>query len=164
MLYSAIGSFPLFLKIIHSSSAEVRSMESFSGGAWWPECSNRRGVETVFAIADGTYLALIAAFKELGIKLITPRHETTAAHMAGAFARLSGGLGSAWPATARGWPTPCPGWRWKTPRATGCCSSPVLRRPPVRPIPDRGGDLSVLRTRWGSSGPCPSGRHTAGSF
>jgi acetolactate synthase I/II/III large subunit len=51
------------------------------------------GVDTAFGIIDGTYLGLCAAFGPNGIRLITPRHETSAAHMAGAFARLTGKLG-----------------------------------------------------------------------
>ncbi len=50
-------------------------------------------VEVVFGIIDGTYQGLIAGLKKEGIKLITPRHETSAAHMAGAYARVSGKIG-----------------------------------------------------------------------
>jgi acetolactate synthase-1/2/3 large subunit len=53
----------------------------------------QEGVDTVFGIVDGSYLSLYKAFKDLGIRLITPRHESTALHMAGAYARLKGGLG-----------------------------------------------------------------------
>ena len=52
----------------------------------------REGVDTVFGIIDGTYLHLFANCVELGMKLVTPRHETTATHMAGAYARLTGRL------------------------------------------------------------------------
>jgi len=51
------------------------------------------GVEKVFGIIDGTYLGFYASFEKYGIELVTPRHETTAAHMAGAYARLTGKLG-----------------------------------------------------------------------
>ncbi|MCA9624453.1 MAG: hypothetical protein KC731_35765, partial [Myxococcales bacterium] len=51
------------------------------------------GVTTAFGIIDGTYLGLCAGFEPNGIRLITPRHETSAAHMAGAYARLTGKLG-----------------------------------------------------------------------
>ena len=51
------------------------------------------GVDTVFGIVDGTYLGLFASFKKYGIELVSPRHETTAAHMAGAYARSTGRLG-----------------------------------------------------------------------
>jgi len=53
------------------------------------------GVEVVFGIIDGTYFGLLAGLRNNGIRLITPRHETTAMHMAGAYARLTGRLGVA---------------------------------------------------------------------
>ncbi len=51
------------------------------------------GVEQIFGIVDGTYLGLCASLRPNGIELVTPRHETSAAHMAGAYARLTGKLG-----------------------------------------------------------------------
>ncbi len=51
------------------------------------------GVTTVFGIIDGTYLGLYTAFEKYGIRLVSPRHETCAAHMAGAYARATGRLG-----------------------------------------------------------------------
>jgi acetolactate synthase-1/2/3 large subunit len=51
------------------------------------------GVERAFGIIDGTYFGLYSAFPRHGIGLLTPRHETSAAHMAGAYARLTGKLG-----------------------------------------------------------------------
>ncbi len=51
------------------------------------------GVTTVFGIIDGTYLGLYTAFEKYGIRLVSPRHETCAAHMAGAYARSTGRLG-----------------------------------------------------------------------
>ena len=57
-----------------------------------------RGVEKFFGIVDGTYTQLFAHGVELGLEMISPRHEAVAAHMAGAYARLTGRLG----ATRRG--------------------------------------------------------------
>jgi len=51
------------------------------------------GVERVFGIIDGTYFGFYASMQEHGIQLITPRHETCTVHMAGAYARQTGGLG-----------------------------------------------------------------------
>ena len=51
------------------------------------------GVDTMFGIIDGTYFGLYASLPEVGIRLYTPRHETSAAHMAGTYARLTGRLG-----------------------------------------------------------------------
>ena len=50
-------------------------------------------VDTVFGIVDGTYLQLCAGVRRHGMRLVGPRHESTAAHMAGAYARLTGKLG-----------------------------------------------------------------------
>lgn len=51
------------------------------------------GVDTVFGIIDGTYYGLYSSFPSAGIRLYTPRHESSAAHMAGAYARITGRLG-----------------------------------------------------------------------
>ncbi len=53
------------------------------------------GVTKVFGIPDGTYLGLLNALVDRDISVVTPRHETTAIHMAGAYARLTGQLGVA---------------------------------------------------------------------
>lgn len=51
------------------------------------------GVDTVFGIVDGSYVELNLALARYGIRLVSPRHESTAAHMAGAYARTTGRLG-----------------------------------------------------------------------
>ncbi len=51
------------------------------------------GVTQVFGIIDGTYFGFYSTLGQSGIKLVTPRHETSAAHMAGAYARVTGKLG-----------------------------------------------------------------------
>ena len=51
------------------------------------------GVEKVFGIIDGTYFGFYSKLKGNGIQLISPRHETSAAHMAGAYARVTNRLG-----------------------------------------------------------------------
>ncbi len=54
----------------------------------------KEGVSKLFGIVDGTYLALLkGCVQDQGMELITPRHEACAAHMAGAYARLTGELG-----------------------------------------------------------------------
>lgn len=53
------------------------------------------GVDKVFGIIDGTYFGLYSSFERHGIELISPRHETSALHMAGAYSRLTGRLGVA---------------------------------------------------------------------
>ena len=68
-------------------------MAKMTGGRIIAEMLKREGVETFFGIVDGTYLHLFVNCVELGLKMVSPRHETTGAHMAGAYARMTGKLG-----------------------------------------------------------------------
>ena len=68
-------------------------MRSIAGGEIVAQMLKAEGVELVFGIIDGTYFGLYANLAKHGIRLVTPRHETSAAHMAGAYARLTGRLG-----------------------------------------------------------------------
>jgi acetolactate synthase-1/2/3 large subunit len=70
-------------------------MATTTGGGLIVDILAAEGVEKVFGIPDGTYMGLLNALEARGIDLITPRHETTALHMAGAYARLTGRLGVA---------------------------------------------------------------------
>ena len=65
------------------------------GGSIVSRMLAEEGVTTAFGITDGTYLGMISTFGDHGVSLITPRHEANAVHMAGAYARLTGGLGVA---------------------------------------------------------------------
>jgi acetolactate synthase-1/2/3 large subunit len=67
--------------------------ETMTGGDLIARMLAAEGVEVVFGIIDGTYLQLTKGLRDLGIRLITPRHETSAVHMAGAYARVTGKLG-----------------------------------------------------------------------
>lgn len=68
-------------------------MGEISGGEVVAKMLHIEGVEKVFGIIDGTYFGMYSSFPKYDIELITPRHETSAAHMAGAYARLTGKLG-----------------------------------------------------------------------
>ena len=68
-------------------------MKKMLGGEVVAAMLAKEGVDRVFGIVDGTYLGLYASFKKHGIELFSPRHETSAAHMAAAYARLTGKLG-----------------------------------------------------------------------
>lgn len=68
-------------------------MSNMTGGEILARMLKMEGVEKVFGIIDGTYFGLYSNFAQYGIGLITPRHEATALHMAGAYARLTGKLG-----------------------------------------------------------------------
>jgi acetolactate synthase I/II/III large subunit len=64
-----------------------------SGGGLIARMLAAEGVDTAFGIIDGTYFGLYSSFPDAGITLYSPRHETSAAHMAGAYARQTGRLG-----------------------------------------------------------------------
>ena len=64
-----------------------------TGGQIIARMLKAEGVDKFFGIVDGTYLQLFAHCVEEGMEMITPRHEAVAAHMAGAYARMSGKLG-----------------------------------------------------------------------
>jgi len=68
-------------------------METTTGGDLVARMLAAEGVEVVFGIVDGSYFGLTAGLARHGIRLVSPRHESTAAHMAGAYARTSGRLG-----------------------------------------------------------------------
>jgi len=68
-------------------------MGTTTGGDLVARMLAAEGVEVVFGIVDGSYYGLNAGLARHGIRLVSPRHETTAAHMAGAYARLTGRLG-----------------------------------------------------------------------
>jgi acetolactate synthase-1/2/3 large subunit len=64
-----------------------------TGGAIIARMLKQEGVEKFFGIIDGTYTRLFKNCVDMGMQMITPRHESIAAHMAGAYARLTGKLG-----------------------------------------------------------------------
>ncbi|MFW5933988.1 MAG: thiamine pyrophosphate-binding protein, partial [Actinomycetota bacterium] len=68
-------------------------MAAITGGAIIARMLAAEGVERLFGIIDGTYYGLYSSLADAGIELISPRHESTAAHMAGAYARTTGRLG-----------------------------------------------------------------------
>ena len=68
-------------------------MKNALGGEIIARMLHAEGVDHVFGIIDGTYFGLYSNLAKYGIRLITPRHETSAAHMAGAYARCTGRLG-----------------------------------------------------------------------
>ncbi|HEY0952898.1 thiamine pyrophosphate-binding protein [Nocardioides sp.] len=67
--------------------------KGLTGGELIAKMLAAEGVEHLFGIIDGTYFGLYRALGAEGITLHSPRHEAAAAHMAGAYARVSGRLG-----------------------------------------------------------------------
>lgn len=68
-------------------------MTTITGGEIIAKMLSKEGVEKVFGIIDGSYFGFYSSLPRYGIDLVTPRHEATGTHMAGAYARLTGKLG-----------------------------------------------------------------------
>ena len=69
-------------------------MAQITGGELLVRCLHAEGVKFVHAITDGTYMMVIEALerlgRQLGIRLIVPRHEAAAAHACDAYTRVTG--------------------------------------------------------------------------
>ncbi len=70
-------------------------MANLTGGGIVARMLAAEGVEVVFGIVDGTYFGLYSVLADEGIRLVSPRHEASAVHMAGAYSRVTGRLGVA---------------------------------------------------------------------
>jgi len=119
------------------------------------------GVDTVFGIVDGTYLGLFASFEKYGIRFYSPRHETCALHMAGAYARVTGRLGVCIASNGPGVANALPGVAVENGEGNRVLLLTSCRRTGIA-YPDRGGtyqyfdQAAVTRpmTKW--SGAVPS--------
>jgi len=96
------------------------------------------GVEKVFGIIDGTYFGFYSSLHRLGIEIVTPRHETCAAHMAGAYARLTGKLGVCMASNGPGVANLLPGLAVENAEGNRVLAITSCRRPQIV-YPDRGG-------------------------
>lgn len=131
------------------------------GGELLAEMLAVEGVDTVFGIVDGTYLGLYTAFEKYGIRLISPRHETSAAHMAGAYARSTGRLGVCMASNGPGAANILPGVAVESGEGNRVLLITSCRRTGIA-YPDRGGTFQYFdqvgvtapMTRW--SGTVPS--------
>jgi len=113
-------------------------MASTTGGGLIVDILVAEGVEKVFGIPDGTYMGLLNALESHGIDLITPRHETTALHMAGAYARLTGRLGVAIASNGPGVANALPGVVVEEAEGNRVLLITSSRRTGIS-VPDRGG-------------------------
>ena len=69
-------------------------MDEITGGELLVRCLHAEGVRFIHGITDGTYMMVLEAIerlgRELGIRLIVPRHEAAAAHACDAYTRVTG--------------------------------------------------------------------------
>jgi acetolactate synthase-1/2/3 large subunit len=113
-------------------------MSETSGGAVLARMLQAEGVEKVFGIIDGTYFGFYSNLHKLGIEIITPRHETSAVHMAGAYARLTGKLGVCMASNGPGVANMLPGLTVEQAEGNRILAITSCRRPQIV-YPDRGG-------------------------
>lgn len=113
-------------------------MPSIPGGEAIAKMLKNEGVEKVFGIIDGTYFGFYSNLKKYGIELITPRHETSAVHMAGAYARLTGKLGVCMASNGPGVANALPGVAVENAEGNRVLLITSSRRAPII-YPDRGG-------------------------
>jgi len=113
-------------------------MTEMKGGELLARMLHAEGVERVFGIIDGTYFGFYSALHRLGIEIVTPRHETSAAHMAGAYARLTGRLGVCMASNGPGVANLLPGLVVEQAEGNRVLAITSARRPAIM-YPDRGG-------------------------
>ncbi|MCM2312214.1 MAG: thiamine pyrophosphate-binding protein, partial [Steroidobacteraceae bacterium] len=113
-------------------------MNETSGGEVLARMLQAEGVEKVFGIIDGTYFGFYSSLHRLGIEIVTPRHETCAAHMAGAYARLTGKLGVCMASNGPGVANILPGLAVENAEGNRVLCITSCRRPQIV-YPDRGG-------------------------
>lgn len=113
-------------------------MAEISGGEILARMLHAEGVQKVFGIIDGTYFGFYEALHRLGIEIITPRHESCAAHMAGTYARLTGQLGVCMASNGPGVANLLPGLVVEQGEGNRVLAITSARRPGIM-YPDRGG-------------------------
>jgi acetolactate synthase-1/2/3 large subunit len=111
---------------------------STTGGDLIARMLAAEGVEVVFGIIDGSYFGLYSSLGRHGIRLVSPRHETTGAHMAGAYARMTGRLGVCLASNGPGAANVLPGIAVENGEGNRVLVLTSWRRAPIVG-PDRGG-------------------------
>lgn len=136
-------------------------MPTTTGGELVARMLRAEGAEVVFGIIDGSYFGLYSSLARHGIRLVTPRHETTAVHMAGAYARLTGRLGVCIASNGPGVANALPGIAVENAEGNRVLVITSWRRTPIVG-PDRGGtyqyfdQVGVTRPMAKWSGAAPS--------
>jgi acetolactate synthase-1/2/3 large subunit len=65
-------------------------MTQMTGGELLLKCLKEEGVSLLFGILDGSFNTFLAKLDEYEMRFFNPRHEAAAAHMAEAYARITG--------------------------------------------------------------------------
>ena len=118
-------------------------MSEISGGEVIARMLQAEGVRKVFGIIDGTYFGFYSSLGAQGIDLVTPRHETSAVHMAGAYARLTGKLGVCMASNGPGVANALPGIAVEQAEGNRVLVVTACRRPGIA-YPDRGGSYQYF--------------------
>jgi acetolactate synthase-1/2/3 large subunit len=118
-------------------------MAEVTGGEIIVRMLQKEGVEKVFGIIDGTYFGFYSALHRLGVEIVTPRHETSAAHMAGTYARLTGKLGVCMASNGPGVANLLPGLVVEQADGNRVLAITSARRPGIM-YPDRGGSYQCF--------------------
>ncbi len=118
-------------------------MSEISGGEVIAGMLQAEGVQKVFGIIDGTYFGFYSSLGARGIDLVTPRHETSAVHMAGAYARLTGRLGVCMASNGPGAANALPGIAVEQAEGNRVLVVTACRRPGIA-YPDRGGSYQYF--------------------
>ena len=118
-------------------------MAEITGGEVIVRMLQKEGVQKVFGIIDGTYFGFYSALHRLGIEIVTPRHETSAAHMAGTYARLTGKLGVCMASNGPGVANLLPGLVVEQADGNRVLAITSARRPGIM-YPDRGGSYQCF--------------------
>ncbi len=113
-------------------------MAKTTGGGLIASMLAAEGVDTVFGLPDGTYQGLIGGLDASNIRLVTPRHESSALHMAAAYARLTGRLGVAIASNGPGVANALPGVAVENAEGNRVLLITSSRRSGIT-YPDRGG-------------------------
>jgi acetolactate synthase I/II/III large subunit len=129
--------------------------DTFGGGELIARTLAKAGVTDVFGIVDGTYVGLYRGLPANGIELRSPRYESSALHMAGAYARLTGRLGVAMASNGPGVANALPGIAVENGEGNRILLITSTRRTGIG-YPDRGGtyqyfdQVGVTRpmTKW----------------
>ncbi|MCC6646065.1 MAG: thiamine pyrophosphate-binding protein [Polyangiaceae bacterium] len=114
------------------------------GGAILGRMLELEGVTDVFGIIDGTYFGFYESLSRHGMRLWSPRHETCAAHMAGAYARLTGRLGVCMASNGPGVANILPGVAVENAEGNRVLLITSCRRTGITD-PDRGGAYQYFR-------------------